>query len=42
MRYVLENRVSSEIAMVGNKGVMGIALFMGGTSRADRGVSHSN
>jgi len=38
MRYVLENGVSSEIAMVGNKGVVGIALFMGGGTMLLRAI----
>jgi hypothetical protein len=28
--YVMENGASAEIAVVGNEGIVGIALFMGG------------
>jgi CRP-like cAMP-binding protein len=31
--YVLENGASAEIAVVGNEGVVGISLFMGGAPR---------
>jgi hypothetical protein len=30
--YVMENGSSAEIAVVGNEGVVGISLFMGGES----------
>ena len=30
MMYVLENGSSAEIAVVGNEGILGISLFMGG------------
>ncbi len=30
LHYILENGASAEIAGVGNEGVLGIALFMGG------------
>jgi len=30
--YVMENGASAEIAVVGNEGIVGISLFMGGES----------
>ncbi len=36
--YVLENGASAEIAVVGNEGMVGIALFMGGDSTTSRAV----
>jgi CRP-like cAMP-binding protein len=39
--YVLENGGSAEIAVVGNEGVVGIALFMGGKSTLNRAVVQS-
>ena len=36
--YVTEAGASSEIALVGNEGVVGISLFMGGGSTSSRGV----
>ncbi len=36
--YVMENGASSEIAVVGNEGVIGVALFMGGESMPNRAV----
>ena len=39
--YVLENGASAEIAIVGNEGVVGIALFMGGESTPSRAVVQS-
>ncbi len=39
--YVLENGGSAEIAVVGNEGVVGIALFMGGESTPSRAVVQS-
>ena len=39
--YVLENGASTEIAVVGNEGVVGIALFMGGESTPSRAVVQS-
>lgn len=39
--YVLENGGSAEIAVVGNEGVVGIALFMGGDSTPNRAVVQS-
>ncbi len=39
--YVLESGASAEIAVVGNEGVVGVALFMGGGSTPSRGVVQS-
>lgn len=39
--YVMENGASAEIAVVGNEGMLGVALFMGGTSRPNRAVVQS-
>ena len=39
--YVMENGASAEIAVVGNEGVVGIALFMGGDSTTSRAVVQS-
>jgi CRP-like cAMP-binding protein len=39
--YVLENRSSAEIAVVGNEGIVGVSLFMGGGSTPSRGVVQS-
>lgn len=39
--YVMENGASAEIAVVGNEGVVGIALFMGGGSMQSRAVVQS-
>ncbi|MEP7280932.1 MAG: Crp/Fnr family transcriptional regulator [Rubrivivax sp.] len=39
--YVLENGSSAEIAVVGNEGVVGISLFMGGESTPSRAVVQS-
>ena len=38
LHYVLENGASSEIAGVGNEGMVGISLFMGGNSTSSRAV----
>lgn len=38
MLYVMENGESAEIAIVGNEGMVGIALFMGGESTKSRAV----
>ncbi len=38
LHYVLENGNSSEIAGVGNEGVLGISLFMGGETTPSRAV----
>jgi CRP-like cAMP-binding protein len=39
--YLLENGASAEIAVVGNDGVVGIALFMGGETTPSRAVVQS-
>lgn len=39
--YVLEDGESAEIAVVGNEGVVGISLFMGGETTPSRGVVQS-
>ena len=39
--YVLENGGSAEIAVVGNEGVLGISLFMGGETTPSRAVVQS-
>ena len=39
--YVMENGASAEIAVVGNEGVVGIALFMGGETTPSRAVVQS-
>ena len=39
--YVLENGASAEIAVVGNEGVVGVSLFMGGGSTPNRAVVQS-
>jgi CRP-like cAMP-binding protein len=39
--YVMESGASAEIAVVGNEGVVGIALFMGGESTPSRAVVQS-
>jgi CRP-like cAMP-binding protein len=39
--YVMENGASGEIAVVGNEGIVGISLFMGGESTPSRGVVQS-
>jgi CRP-like cAMP-binding protein len=39
--YVMENGASAEIAVVGNEGIVGISLFMGGESTSSRGVVQS-
>ena len=39
--YVMENGASAEIAVVGNDGVVGVSLFMGGGSTPSRGVVQS-
>ena len=38
MHYVLENGASSEIAGVGNEGVLGVSLFMGGDTTPSRAI----
>lgn len=41
MLYVIENGHSAEIAMIGNEGAVGIALFMGGMSTPSRAIVQS-
>ena len=41
MLYVMENGASAEIAIVGNEGMVGISLFMGGESTPSRAVVQS-
>src|SRR4026207_1180633 len=36
--YVMKNGESAEIAVVGNEGVVGLALFMGGESTMSRAI----
>jgi CRP-like cAMP-binding protein len=36
--YVMENGASAEIAVVGNEGVVGVSLFMGGESTSSQAV----
>jgi CRP-like cAMP-binding protein len=40
--YVMENGASAEIAVVGNEGILGIALLMGGESTPSRAVVQSS
>ena len=40
--YVLENGASAEIAVVGNEGILGISLFMGGETTPSRAVVQSD
>jgi CRP-like cAMP-binding protein len=39
--YVMENGSSAEIAVVGNDGIIGVALFMGGKTMPNRAVVQS-
>ena len=39
--YVMENGASAEISVVGNEGLVGIALFMGGESTTSRAIVQS-
>jgi CRP-like cAMP-binding protein len=39
--YVMENGESAEIAVVGNEGMLGIALFMGGETMPNRAIVQS-
>ena len=39
--YVLDNGTSAEIAVVGNEGIVGVSLFMGGGSTPSRAVVQS-
>lgn len=40
--YVMENGSSAEIAVIGNDGIVGVALFMGGGSMPNRAVVQSS
>lgn len=40
--YVLKNGSSAEIAVVGNDGVVGVAVFMGGLTMANRAIVQSS
>jgi CRP-like cAMP-binding protein len=40
--YVMEDGASAEIAVIGNEGVVGISLFMGGESTPSRAVVQSS
>jgi CRP-like cAMP-binding protein len=39
--YVMENGASAEISVVGNEGLIGVALFMGGESTPSRALVQS-
>ena len=39
--YVMENGAAAEIAVVGNEGILGISLFMGGETTSSRAVVQS-
>ena len=39
--YVMEDGASAEIAVVGNEGIVGVSLFMGGSSTPSRAVVQS-
>jgi CRP-like cAMP-binding protein len=41
LQYILENGSTAEIAVVGNEGVVGISLFMGGNTTLSRAVVRS-
>lgn len=41
MLYVMEDRASAEIAVVGDEGMVGIALFMGGSTMPSRALVQS-
>ncbi len=36
--YVMENGASAEIAVVGNEGIVGVSIFMGGETTPSRAV----
>ncbi|CAK0775215.1 CRP-like cAMP-binding protein [Gammaproteobacteria bacterium] len=40
--YVMENGASAEIAVVGNEGIIGVALYMGGGTMPNRAVVQSS
>jgi CRP-like cAMP-binding protein len=39
--YVMKNGAPAEIAVVGNEGIVGISIFMGGESTSSRGIVQS-
>jgi hypothetical protein len=39
--YVMEDSASAEIAVVGNEGILGISLFMGGETTSGRAIVQS-
>jgi CRP-like cAMP-binding protein len=39
--YVMENGASAEISVVGNEGIVGVSLFMGGDSTSSRAIVQS-
>jgi CRP-like cAMP-binding protein len=39
--YVMENGASAEISVVGNEGLIGVAVFMGGESTTSRAIVQS-
>ena len=41
LNYVLENGASAQIAVVGNEGVVGVSIFMGGETTPSRAVVQS-
>lgn len=41
MLYVLEDGASAEIAIVGNEGILGVSLFMGGETTTSRAIVQS-
>jgi CRP-like cAMP-binding protein len=41
LQYVLESGASAEIAVVGNEGILGISLFMGGDTTPSRAIVRS-
>jgi len=42
LQYIMESGASAEMAMVGNEGIIGIALFMGGDSTPSRALVQSD
>tara|TARA_R110002124_G_scaffold64009_2_gene175336 strand:- start:847 stop:1575 length:729 start_codon:yes stop_codon:yes gene_type:complete len=41
LQYMMENGASAEIAVVGNEGIVGVSLFMGGETTTSRAVVRS-
>lgn len=41
MLYVMEDGASAEIAVVGNEGIVGVSLFMGGETTPSRAIVQS-